>query len=198
MGEAKGSGEISGSYPSRVEDYVRHLDDLRRRTYEGAKTRQEREAVFARAVELLSPVVRRVLEQTNVDLLENTGEIHFEPPRHDEEGGVAARWTLSWPAQRAAERMLPQRGGPVPPVQVVAAFHSWFTHGHLQGAENGWWPMQVSTPEDAERQEAIIRAIVEMEVHQRIFDVDGDWHIIPLYGRLHPELLETKAENATS
>jgi hypothetical protein len=39
----------------------------------------------------------------------------------------------------------------------------------------------VASQTDAERQEPIVRAIVEAEVHQRIFE--GGWRILPGYTR---------------
>jgi hypothetical protein len=38
--------------------------------------------------------------------------------------------------------------------------------------------MQVRTPEDAVRQEPILRAIVESEVHERVYQTDGDWRLV--------------------
>jgi len=37
------------------------------------------------------------------------------------------------------------------------------------GAATGMWPCQVTDEQDAERQEPILRAIVECELHERIF-----------------------------
>jgi hypothetical protein len=49
----------------------------------------------------------------------------------------------------------------VEPVQVIAVFGRGNTHPHLRGAAAGMWPCQVTNPADAERQEPILRAIVE-------------------------------------
>jgi hypothetical protein len=68
-------------------------------------------------------------------------------------------------------------GGTVQPVQVVAWFAAGFTHPHFRGSRVGNWPLQVLTEQDARRQEPIVRAIVEAEVHERIFE--GTWRIIP-------------------
>ncbi len=146
----------SGKVPPRVEDLFRHLEDLRTNSFEGAGPRAERVELFRRAVELLGPVARLILEEAN-----------------------AARWELSWPEQRAAANI---RGGDgVPPVQVVAWFAAGFTHPHLVGSRTGDWPLQVTSQADAERQEPIVRAIVEAELHQRIFE--GGWRIVPGYTR---------------
>jgi hypothetical protein len=64
---------------------------------------------------------------------------------------------------------------------VVAWFAAGFTHPHLAGSRAGDWPLQVTSQADAERQETIVRAIVEAEVHQRIFE--GGWRILPGYTR---------------
>jgi hypothetical protein len=49
----------------RAADIFRHLSDLRSGTYEGARQWPERVEVFRRAVSLLDPVVRRILDQAN-------------------------------------------------------------------------------------------------------------------------------------
>jgi hypothetical protein len=41
------------------------------------------------------------------------------------------------------------------------------------------WPCQVTDEQDAERQEPIVRAIVECELHERIFQ--GTWQVIPAF-----------------
>jgi len=145
----------------------RHLQDLRARTYEGAGPRPERVALFRRAVELLDPVVRSVLDETNRTFLQSTGAAHHHPVEEKPSGDAEARWELSWPAQREAQNV---RGGKsVGPIQVVAWFAAAFTHPHLSGSEAGNWPLQVTSENDAQRQDPIVRAIVEAELHQRIF-----------------------------
>jgi hypothetical protein len=44
--------------------------------------------------------------------------------------------------------------------------------------------MQVTSPEDADRQELVVRAIVEAELHERIFE--GRWQIVPSFVRPNP------------
>jgi hypothetical protein len=168
-----------GSVPPRVEDLFRHLDDLRTDSYEGVGPRPQRVELYRRAVELLGPVVRRVLEEADAAFLDRTGEIGEHGPSQDPDGGWTARWELSWPQQRQATN---RRGGDgVAPVQVVAWFAAGFTHPHLSGSLAGHWPLQVTGEADAERQEPIVRAIVEAELHQRIFE--GGWTIVPGYTR---------------
>jgi hypothetical protein len=169
----------SGSVPPRTEDLFRHLDDLRTNSFEGAGPRAERIELFRRAVELLGPVVRPVLDEANAALLDGTGEVSEQDLAEQPDGGWTARWELSWPEQREAPNI---RGGDgVSPVQVVAWFAAGFTHPHLAGSRAGDWPLQVTSQADAERQEPIVRAIVEAELHQRIFE--GGWRILPGYTR---------------
>jgi hypothetical protein len=160
----------------RTEDLFRHLDDLRTNSYEGAGPRAERDEVFRRATALLDPVVTAVLEEVDAALLDGSGEVTNEPAAGDGRGGLVARWSLSWPGQR-------DRG--VDPVTVVAWFGATFTHGHLAGASLGHWPLQVTDAEDAGRQAPIVRAIVEAELHQRVFDA-LDWRVITGYARRYP------------
>jgi hypothetical protein len=94
----------------------------------------------------------------------------------DRDGGAYARWELSWPAQRHAAA---RHGGRVEPVQVIAVFGWGSAHPHLRGAVARMWPGQVTDAADAERQEPILRAIVECELHERIFQ--GTWQVIPAF-----------------
>jgi hypothetical protein len=171
--------------PPRAEDLFRHLDDLRTDSYEGSGPRAERVERFGTAVQLLGPVVRRVLEDADATFLAGSGEISEHGPAQDG-GGWTARWELSWPEQRTTT---PIRGGVdrLAPVQVVAWFASTFTHPHLAGAWAGQdpliahWPMQVTSQADAERQEPLLWAIVEAELHQRVYE--GGWRVLPGYPR---------------
>src|SRR5437899_12006419 len=47
-----------------------------------------------------------------------------------------------------------------------------FQHPHLSGSSAGFWPFQVTSAADAGRQEGVLAAIVELELHQRIFETD--------------------------
>jgi hypothetical protein len=158
----------------RVEDLMRHLDDLVARRYEGAESWVDRVAVFDRAVELLDPIVRGVFAEADAAFLENTGEI----TRHrdeDSDGSVGERWELSWPRQREA---VSRHGGPVGPVQVIAWFKRSFNHAHLRGSTAGDWPLLVTSPDDAARQLPIVRAIAEAELHQKIYE--GRYPVMPV------------------
>jgi hypothetical protein len=174
-----------GTSVPRVEDLYRHLDDVRLRSYEGAGPRADRDRVFGTAVELVSPVVTRLLEETRETFIDGEGEITHVQPASDGEGGLAARWELSWPAQRAAvnRHEPPETASAIPPIRVIAWFGATFTHGHLRGSTAGDWPLQVLDAADAERQEPILRAIIEAELHQRIFD--GGWTMITSYAKRH-------------
>jgi hypothetical protein len=172
---ASPSGGADVTVP-RTEDLFRHLDDLRTGSYEGARPRAERDEVFRRAAALLDPVVTAILEEVDATVLDGTGEVAHEPAGSDGRGGLVARWSLSWPAQR-------ERGAD--PVAVVAWFGAAFSHGHLAGSSLGNWPLQVVDAADAERQAPIVRAIVEAELHQRVFD--ATWRVIPGYTRRYPD-----------
>jgi hypothetical protein len=163
--------------PPRTEDVFRHLEDLRSDTYEGAHDWADRVAVFRRAVELLDPLVRRVLDETNATFLDGTGSVH-QHVGEDADGGVYAHWNLSWPAQRTATA---RDGARVQPIQVIASFARGTTHPHWTGTTAGMWPCQVVDEADAARQEPIVRAIAEAELHQRIFD--GTWRVVPTFAR---------------
>lgn len=161
--------------PPRAQDFFRHLDDLRTRSFEGAEPREARIELFRRSVDLLEPVVHEVLAEIDAVFLDDTGEIG-KSLEQDGAGGWRAAWTLSWPTQREATS---RDGGKVPPIQVLVVFTSGFTHPHLSGTVASAWPCQVTSEEDARRQEPIIRAIAESELHQRIFE--GRWQIVPGY-----------------
>ncbi len=158
----------------RDEDLMRHLADLVTHSYEGVTSWPDRLTVFHRAVQLLDPVVRDVFAEADAMFLENTGEV----TRHSVEqsdGSVGERWELSWPRQRDA---VSRDGGPVPPVQVIAWFRRSFNHAHLRGSTAGDWPLQVTSTDDAARQIPIVRAIVEAELHQRIYE--GRYPVMPV------------------
>lgn len=170
--------EATGRWP-RAEDLRRHLQDLRTDTYEGRGPREERIEVFRRAVELADPVVRRALEDANAEFLDGTGTVQHRPVEVTAGGDAEGRWELSWPEQRGAENI--REAGGVAPVQVLAWFAAGFTHPHLRGSRAGDWPFQVLDERDAERLEPVVRAIVEVELHQRVFE--GTWGILPGFAR---------------
>ncbi|MDE3180374.1 MAG: hypothetical protein KGM47_12035 [Acidobacteriota bacterium] len=174
----------------RIEDYRRHIQDLQSQSYEGASERNQREAVFRKAFDLLTPVARRVLDDINIYFLKGTGEFGVQPPRADGEGGLIGSWSLTWPLLRQAVNRF--NGNPLEPLRLTAIFPlkptgamQW-THPHLalrrpeviDGLALAF-PLQVTSPEDADRQEPILRVLAEGELHQRTFEADLNWRILP-------------------
>ena len=183
------------TYKDRLQDYRRHCIDLRDMKYENSTERPEREATFKQAVELVSPVVMEVLEEFNNVFLENTGTIHSQGTKTDGNDGLVSLWLLSWPLQRNARRrtegywskdsepvqpnILPETDpGGIDPV-IVRAFlpkdgvTGWL-HGHLAGrydSANGMWPLNVTSPEDAQRQGVVTWMIAEGELHRCVYEM---------------------------
>jgi hypothetical protein len=186
------------TYRDRLEDYRRHLADLRDRKYEGHVERAGRETTFTHATELLSPVVHQVLDEFNEVMLDNTGEIEWRPVHSDGDGGLISLWLLSWPLQRKArqrsggywdqdsEPMQPQflRESPLNAIEpiVIQTFLpkegvvGWL-HGHIAGrhySPNNMWPLQVTTEEDALRQAIVLWMIAEGELHRCVYDMSHE------------------------
>lgn len=164
---------------NRRADFRRHLADAQGNSYEGASDRTDKERVFSRAVDLLAPVVERVLQAFSEEMLSNSGDIVDTGPFREEGGALAREWRLSWPGQQAARRRLPPEG-PVQPIIIRAQFLADWTHGHLGGSAVGYWPLQILTVEDADRQEPILWAIAEAELHERIYDSLHPWEHVPV------------------
>lgn len=163
---------------ARAEDYQRHLIDLRTDSYEGAEDRADRAAVFRAAAAALEPVALAVLGAFNEVMLAGTGDIASSLVEFDD-GGLEARWELSWPGQRAATHRL-EPGKPVGPVTIRAHLPIGWTHGHLSGSDAGHWPMQVVGAADAERQWLTLWSIAEMDLHHRIWESRHPWDVVPL------------------
>lgn len=176
-------------WKQRIEDYRRHVRDLQSQSYEGASDRNQREAVFLKAFDLLTPVARRVLEDINIYFLRGTGEFGVQSPSPDGEGGLIGSWSLTWPLLRRGVNRF--NGNPLEPLRLTAIFPlkptgamQW-THPHLAlrrpGVIDGLalaFPLQVVSPEDADRQEPILRVLAEGELHQRTFEDDLNWRIL--------------------
>src|SRR3954454_9193821 len=81
---------------------LRHFADLRDGTHGGARSRPDKERLFAEAVPLLDPHARQALEEMNKYLLLGTGEVTATGVRRSEDDGIDAVWALSWPEQQAA------------------------------------------------------------------------------------------------
>jgi hypothetical protein len=156
---------------------IRHFDDLRDRTHGGSAGRHDKEAHFARAVELLAPVARQTLEEINTYLLLDTGRVVATGLQRDAEGSTSASWDLAW---------LEQLEAGVAPVRLLAYYGIGFHHPHLRGATVGDWPLNVFTIEDAADQLPIMRAIVTGDLHNLVFQ--ADYRIIPAVMRPPSEL----------
>lgn len=169
---------------ARHEDWLRHMVDLQTQTYEGASARADREEIFRGAFELATPVAVRVLGKIDEVYLSGTGEISVAAPGPDGDGGLRGSWNITWPLlEQAVDRFTNE---PMPPVRISTMYPRDFTHPHvaLYGIRppHHWvacWPFQVTTLEDAERQEAIFFAIAEAEVHERTFAGDLNWRLFP-------------------
>jgi hypothetical protein len=177
------------TWQERTVDYRRHIEDLRSRSYEGAKSREEREETFYRAFELVAPVAEQVLTELNCWFLRGSGEVTTERPVRDASGGLDGFWSVSWPLQRQSINRFTQE--PLEPVAIHAIFPrrpslgmEW-THPHLAllrpGCKEGIaaaWPLQVTSSEDAVRQAPILRVLAEAELHERTFLADLNWRLL--------------------
>ena len=165
----------------RTDDLLRHLQDLRTGTYEGEKSRSAKEVLYRRGIELLTPIAIAILEEANALFLHGTGEVQVIGPEDDGSGGLVTRFELSWPEQREAQVIRGPRQ-PLKPVSIIVDYSQNFLHPHLSGSTAGYWPFQVTSEADAERQKGILAAIVELELHQRIYETD--WRILPVSRQL--------------
>jgi hypothetical protein len=159
---------------------TRHFTDLRDGNHFGHVTRAGKESAFAGAVELLDGPARRVLAEFNSHLLAGAGKIEVTGLHRDTRGGLIASWLLTWPEQRAAN---------LSPVSVIATYGAGFHHPHLRGATIGEWPLNVAEAEHAEELAPVLRAIAGADIHNLVFQVGGDWRIVPA---LQPEAAERR------
>src|SRR5712675_73341 len=157
-----------GAKPAYITSLVRHFADLRDGTHGGSVRREDKEAHFEKAVQLLAPVARQVLTEMNGSLLLDTGEITETGLRRTADGGLNASWALSWPAQRAAG---------VQPIVLQAYFGGGFHHPHLRGTTVGDWPLNVFSDKDATAQLPILRAIASGDLHNLVYR--ADYRIVP-------------------
>jgi hypothetical protein len=168
---------------ARQEDWHRHMDDLIVDRYETGVERAERDRVFVEAFELCTPVALRVLERIDELLLGRVATITTRRPEPDGQGGLVGGWELTWPAlERSRSRFT---GRPLPPCVIGAMYPTGFTHGHVALYDISEprrciaaWPLQVTSPADAERQEPILWTIAEAEVHDRTFQTDLNWRLL--------------------
>jgi hypothetical protein len=165
-----------------IDGIERHLEDLRGNAYEGASG-ADRHALYVAAFELLTPLAVEVLQQINRSLLRDTGEVSVRTPRPDGGGGQIGSWLLSWPELLQSNSRFTRKA--LQPVTVSAVFPPGFTHPHLvaggpvdpRAASLAAWPMQVTSPEDAEQHRPVRWAIATAEVHDRIYQ--STWRVVP-------------------
>jgi hypothetical protein len=165
-----------------IDGIQRHLEDLKEDAYEGASG-TDRHARYVVAFELLTPIAVDVLQQTNTSLLHGRGHVSVRAPGPDAEGGQIGSWLLTWPGLSESRSRF--TGKSLQPVTISAVFPPGFTHPHLVAggpvdprAESlAAWPMQVTSPEDAEQQRPVLWAIATAEVHDRIYQ--SSWRVIP-------------------
>lgn len=186
--------EAARTFDRRREDWNRHVADLQTRTYDGAEGRAAAEAVFLRAFQLTTPVALDVLQSladtylgveaaVSVTVPAEVAPRELDGAQRTPAGGLLGSWNLTWPALERSKRRL--GGGPLPPIQIFAMYPVDFTHAHLAlfdlSEPRNWiacWPLQVTTPEDAARQEPTLAAIAEAEMHERTFAADLNWRLL--------------------
>jgi hypothetical protein len=164
------------SGPEYTGALLRHFADLRDGTHGGVSSRRDKERLFAEAVALLGPHVVQVLNEVNCYLLLDTGAVNATGLRRSADGGMEAVWPLSWPAQRAAQ---------IGPIIIRAYYGSGFLHPHLQGGTVGDWPLNVFDAEQAEGELPTLRAIASADLHNLVFQLGGDYRIVPAVLRPH-------------
>src|SRR5437868_14241129 len=88
--------------PAYITTLIRHFADLRDGTHGGSSSREDKEAHFEKAVQLLAPVARQVPTEMNTSLLLDTGQLTDMGLRRTGDGEFAASSALSSPEARAA------------------------------------------------------------------------------------------------
>jgi len=156
--------------PASVSALLRHFADLRDGTHGGARSRVDKEGLFAAAVPLLDPYARQALEEINASLLLGEGEVTATGVRRSADGGIDAIWSLSWPEQQDTG---------LEPIVIRAYFGSGFAHPHLRSGTVGDWPLNVFDEEEAAAELPILRAIAAVDIHNLVFQLGGDVRIIP-------------------
>src|SRR5258708_27407476 len=146
--------------PAYITSLIRHFEDLRDGTHGGSTSRKDKEAHFEKAVQLLAPIARQVLNEMNINLLHDTGQLTESGLRRTPDGGLNASWALSWPEQQAAG---------VEPIVLQAYFGGGFHHPHLPGTTVHDWPLNVFSEEDAAAQLSILRAIASSDLHNLVY-----------------------------
>jgi len=154
--------------PAHLTSLLRHFSDLRDGVHGEAVSRRDKEAVFAREIDLLSPVARQALGEVNTYLLLDSGTVTETGLQRSADGGMSATWQLTWPEQQVVG---------VPPIILHAYFGASFHHPHLRGETVGDWPLNVLGVQDAIDQLPLLRAIATGDLHNLVFQ--SDYRIIP-------------------
>jgi hypothetical protein len=131
-------------------------------------SRRDKEGVFAREIDLLSPVARQALGEVNTHLLLDSGTVTETGLQRSADGGMTATWQLTWPEQQVVG---------VHPIILHAYFGASFHHPHLRGGTVGDWPLNVLGVQDAIDQLPLLRAIATGDLHNLVFQ--SDYRIIP-------------------
>jgi hypothetical protein len=152
--------EIQTPRPASASALLRHFADLRDGTHGGARSRRDKERLFAAAVPLLDPHARQALEEINTYLLLGTGEVAATGVRRSADGGIDAVWALSWLEQLAAG---------IKPIVIRAYFGPGFAHPHLQSGTVGDWPLNVFDEEQAATELPTLRAMAAADIHNLVF-----------------------------
>jgi hypothetical protein len=158
--------------PAYITSLIRHFEDLRDGTHGGSTSRKEKEAHFEKAVQLLAPVARQVLNEMNTSLQLDSGQLNETGLRRIADGGLNASWALSWPEQQAAG---------IEPIVLQAYFGASFHHPHLRGATVHDWPLNVFSDEDAAAQLSVLRGIASSDLHNLVYQ--ADYRIVPAVNR---------------
>jgi hypothetical protein len=156
--------------PASTSALLRHFADLRDGTHGGARSRVDKERLFAAAVALLDLHARQALGEINTDLLLGTGEVTGTGVRNSADGGLDAVWALSWPEQQAAG---------IEPVVIRAYFGREFAHPHLHSGTVGDWPLNVFAEEQAAAELPTLRAMAAADVHNLVLQLGGDVGVLP-------------------
>lgn len=148
------------SNPDNVGALLRHFADLRDMTHGEAVTRQDKEALFHEAVELLDPYARLALDEIDEALLLNEGSLQSTGVIRSKDNGLACTWTLTWTEQAAFG---------IPPITIQAFYGRGFHHPHLRGGTVGEWPLNVFDSAQAAAELPTLRAIAAAEIHNLVF-----------------------------
>src|SRR5260370_35236679 len=105
--------------PAELTSLMRHFVDLRDGVHGDAVSRRDKEAVFAKEVDFLSPVAVQALNEVNTYLLLDSGTVSETGLERSADGGMSATWHLTWPEQQE---------GHASPVMLMCYFAAWFTH----------------------------------------------------------------------